>query len=129
FRRDKRLVVDGLPGGSVLVGCLEGLVVGLLVAFPANEQVVLEPDRKAALLGVSVPRFVIVRVVPAVGMKGVLQRGRAQYVAYLLAGHALFKASHLLGSNPVALLYVGAIGQPPLGAAASSIDDSLEAYT
>ena len=54
---------------------LVGLQLGLLVAFPAHQPVVLEPDRELALLGVAVAGLEVVRVVPTVGVQHAGQRG------------------------------------------------------
>src|SRR5690606_1355920 len=100
------------------VGLLEWLPVWLLVTFPAYQMVAFEPDAEAALLGRAVARLVIIRVVPAIAAEDVLQCGRAQEEAYLLASHSGLQACDLFGREPVALLNVRTIREAPLGAAA-----------
>src|SRR5690606_18086843 len=65
------------------VRLLEGLSVRLLVAFPTQQAVAIEPDRELALLFFAVAGLVIVGVIPAIGPEYVLQGGCTQNKADL----------------------------------------------
>src|SRR3546814_18662436 len=80
------LLVDLLVGIFVVrcgsrhagIGFLVWLTVGLWVALPVIDHIVLEPDCEIALLFLAVAGQVQVGVVPAVGVAHLLQRGRTQ---------------------------------------------------
>src|SRR5690606_42110286 len=98
------------------------LPIWLLVTFPANQGVALKPDGEGALLALAVARLVQVGVVPAVGVENVLQGRRTQQITNLFASHPRLQAGHLLGSDPVPLLNVGAVREAPFRGSAGAPD-------
>src|SRR5690606_11291040 len=79
------------------------------IAGEANQQVVLEHQADAFLLAGAVPGLQAIQVIPAVGLEGILQQGRAHDETYLPLGHAGTQlVYHFLGDD-VALLDINLI--------------------
>src|SRR5205823_10082994 len=74
------------------------------VAFHARELALIEEQRDLALLALAVGRFAPIHIIPAIGVEDVVEQGRAENEAHLLARHAGLDLRELFLRQVIALL-------------------------